>query len=158
MLSVLSRSLCSLTDSTRSNITKIIKDKSPVIAGLLIFGLMFLLGIYRCPLEFFVGIPCPLCGITRAFMALAKGDVALAFYYHPLWPLAPFAFGFYMLYYLEIIHPGRKVFNAVTYGLCVLLLACYIIRHIMHSPVVEIDFASSFIGRSLSFIMSLFGS
>ena len=36
------------------------------------------------------GVPCPGCGMTRALLALACGDVALAFSFHPLVPLVPF--------------------------------------------------------------------
>ena len=111
---------------------------------------MFAFGVYRCPLQFFFGIPCALCGLTRAFMALAKGDVAGAFYYHPLWPLAPIVAGFFALCYLEVIHPSKKVYDAVVYSSVALLLTCFIIRHIMHSPVVQIDIASSFFGKAIT--------
>ncbi|MCR5301020.1 MAG: DUF2752 domain-containing protein [Lachnospiraceae bacterium] len=111
---------------------------------------MFLLKIYRCPLDFFVGIPCPLCGITRAFMALAKGDVALAFYYHPLWPIAPFAAAFLLLTCFDVIDPPQKVFNTFLIVLSILLVVCFIIRHMMHSPVVQVHLESSFFGRAIN--------
>lgn len=31
-----------------------------------------------------LGIPCPGCGLTRATLALLRGDVALAYHFHPL--------------------------------------------------------------------------
>ena len=101
-------------------------------------------------MQFFFGIPCALCGLTRAYMSLAAGDVAGAFYYHPLWPLAPAVAGFFMLSYLEVIRPSKKVYNAVIYSSTALLLICFIIRHIMHSPVVKIDFPSSFFGKLIT--------
>jgi hypothetical protein len=33
---------------------------------------------YRCPLRALAGVPCATCGMTRAFVALARGDVAAA--------------------------------------------------------------------------------
>jgi hypothetical protein len=33
------------------------------------------------------GIDCPMCGMTRSFVALAHGDVAAAFAFHPAGPL-----------------------------------------------------------------------
>lgn len=36
------------------------------------------------------GVPCPSCGMTRGFAALAKGDVSAAFDKHPLAPLFAF--------------------------------------------------------------------
>ena len=41
-----------------------------------------------CPFHWLTGRPCPLCGITRAFCALAKGHVAQAIHFHALSPLA----------------------------------------------------------------------
>ena len=60
-------------------------------------------GIYRCPLDFIFGIPCPMCGMTRAFISLFKLDVASAFYYHPLWPLLIVSVVVYILHYFEVI-------------------------------------------------------
>ena len=37
-----------------------------------------------CPLIYIFDIPCPLCGMTRAHIALLKGDIELAFAYNPL--------------------------------------------------------------------------
>ena len=36
-----------------------------------------------CPFHLITGIPCPGCGMTRAFLALAKGDLITAFHYNP---------------------------------------------------------------------------
>lgn len=44
----------------------------------------------RCPVYWLTGIPCPGCGMTRAFEALLHLDIAGAFYYHPLfWTVPP---------------------------------------------------------------------
>lgn len=45
-----------------------------------------------CPFRFFLGVSCPGCGITRAWLSFFKGDLSLAFYYHPLFlTVAPMA-------------------------------------------------------------------
>lgn len=41
-------------------------------------------GITICPFAIVAGIACPGCGMTRALLALGRGDVELAFLYHPL--------------------------------------------------------------------------
>src|SRR3972149_2262823 len=40
-----------------------------------------------CPLLTYTGIPCPFCGLTRSLLCLLHGDVAQAFWYHPLGPV-----------------------------------------------------------------------
>lgn len=40
-----------------------------------------------CFLRRFVGLPCPGCGLTRAFAALVRGDLAAAVLLHPLSPV-----------------------------------------------------------------------
>lgn len=37
-----------------------------------------------CPIKQFTGIPCLACGMTRCLAALSKGDLALAFHWHPV--------------------------------------------------------------------------
>jgi hypothetical protein len=51
-------------------------------------------GPVLCPLALIVGMPCPGCGITRAFCFATHGRFREAFGYHALWPLilAYFAF------------------------------------------------------------------
>jgi hypothetical protein len=40
-----------------------------------------------CPLRRFAGLPCPACGLTRAFAHLAKGEWSAAVRDHPLAPV-----------------------------------------------------------------------
>ena len=114
--------------------------------------LLTLLGIYKCPLDFIFGIPCPTCGITRAFVSLLHGDFAGAFYYHPLWPVFILSAVLYLLYFFDIIHPSRRL---ITTGCCILsaiLIGCFILRHIEGSPVVQTHFETSLLHRIISLI------
>ena len=44
-----------------------------------------------CLFKKLIGIPCPACGMTRAYTAIFKGDFAAAFYYNPAWWTVPLA-------------------------------------------------------------------
>jgi hypothetical protein len=44
-------------------------------------------GPVLCPSRFFTGIPCPACGLTRSFCAMASGDIGQAFAFHAFGPL-----------------------------------------------------------------------
>lgn len=44
-----------------------------------------------CLMRRFTGIPCPGCGLSRAFCAISHGDLAAA------WSFNPFGFAFYVL-------------------------------------------------------------
>ncbi len=52
-------------------------------------ALSYLLGV-GCPIRYVTGIPCPGCGLTRAYWAVLHLDFAAAFSYHPLFWLIPF--------------------------------------------------------------------
>lgn len=47
-------------------------------------ALAVLLDAPLCPSAALLGIPCPGCGLTRATLALLRGDVGGAFHFHPL--------------------------------------------------------------------------
>ena len=47
-------------------------------------ALAHVFGVVLCPMKRFLGVPCPTCGLTRAFVALLHGDVGKAFAIQPL--------------------------------------------------------------------------
>jgi hypothetical protein len=48
-----------------------------------------------CPMASTLGVPCPGCGLTRATLALLRGEFSAAFRFHPLvWLLTPLFVGF----------------------------------------------------------------
>ncbi|MBQ7584306.1 MAG: DUF2752 domain-containing protein [Lachnospiraceae bacterium] len=135
-----------------------LKKVIPAALALGLLAILVILRIYKCPLDYIFGIPCPMCGITRAFLALLQGDVRGAFYCHPLWPVMLLAGILYALDALGVIGPSKKAFNAAGYTLCVLLIICFIIRHVQDSPVVRIHFDTSLIYRIWSLLLSLFSA
>lgn len=58
-----------------------------------------------CPMPLTLGIPCPGCGITRAFGLATHGHLAEAYAFHPLWPLVLAYFGLIWIY--KILEEAR---------------------------------------------------
>lgn len=88
---------------------------------------LYLLDI-GCIFRLITGIPCPGCGMTRAWLAALRLDFAAAFAYHPLFWVVPIAF---VLAFVreEVASSKRKrgIDIAVTV-LCVLVVAVWIVR------------------------------
>ncbi|MCX5684439.1 MAG: DUF2752 domain-containing protein, partial [Planctomycetota bacterium] len=66
-------------------------------------------GPVLCPLRLVTGIPCPACGLTRSFCALASGRPADAFAEHLLGPLAFFFAGVLGVAWSYEVAAGRRV-------------------------------------------------
>lgn len=64
---------------------------APLI-GSYFYNLGFRIPFLVCPLRHFTGIPCPGCGMTRSFMAIADGDLGHAIAEHLFGPLLFFGF------------------------------------------------------------------
>ena len=79
---------------------------------------------YICPFYTIFNIPCPGCGMTRAFKALLKLDFKSAFNYHCLFPI-PIIYALYIIY-------RRKYKQNLKFEsfLLVLSITCFIFRWI----------------------------
>jgi len=81
-----------------------------------------------CPTRFFLGLPCPGCGLTRSLQSMAAGDFACAIEMHPLGPLlwgCCFAWGV-----TQVALPNRRHawIRGTRLALGVALLAVYFWR------------------------------
>ena len=128
----------------------------PAVLTSAVLIILIYTGIYKCPLDFFLGIPCPMCGITRALKSAIRGDLGGAFYYHPLWTVLVLCAVLQALSLLKIISPSKKMTDICCAFLCFLLIICFILRHLNGSPVVRIHFDSSFLYRISVFLTSAF--
>ena len=70
------------------------EKKKLIIAYLVFIALGLILTIIStfksssiCIFYNYTSIPCPSCGMTRAFKSLLSFDITKAFWYHPLFPL-----------------------------------------------------------------------
>ncbi len=53
------------------------------------FAAVGALTLFGCPFLRIFRIPCPCCGVTRAWLSFFRGDIQTAFAYHALFPLLP---------------------------------------------------------------------
>lgn len=67
-----------------------------------------------CLFRLLTGLPCPLCGMTRAFVAMAQGHVAQAFDAHVLGPAAYALTWAVALWALECCVSGRRPIPELT--------------------------------------------
>lgn len=122
------------------------------IAEAIILIVLVVSGIYQCPTRLLLGVPCPFCGMTRAFVSLARFNIVDSFYYHPLWPIVVIAGIVYILTVIEKIKLSER---AVNIGLIItgaVFIICFIIRHKMGSEIVRIDFSDSVLGKLIQFL------
>lgn len=97
------------------------------IEAVAVIGLFYLgleaMGV-TCPILFLTGISCAGCGMSRAWMALLRGDVAAAFRFHPLfWLPVPAAAA--LLFQRRI---PKRVWRTLMILMCVLFLGAYLVR------------------------------
>ncbi len=103
--------------------------KEIIIKHAVALGIMlFIVFLYKCPIYYFFHIPCPGCGVTRAYFSLFALDLESAFEYHPLFfTVAPTI--------LYIAHRNvmkkrlsDKVEKIYFVSLCSLFLIVYVLR------------------------------
>lgn len=79
-----------------------------------------------CLVRKFTGIPCPGCGLSRAWFAVLRLDLGAAFRYHPMFWSVPVFLAFVLCNGRLLPNPKR---NAILlYILVAAYLGCYVIR------------------------------
>lgn len=86
----------------------------------------YITGRSICAFYNITGVPCPGCGMTRAFKHLFQGHIAEAFRYHPLFPFVIF---------IPFIFKSKK--QVYLYLAVALLLLVWLIRLKLMFPNVE---------------------
>ena len=90
--------------------------------------LSLLFGVSLCITYYLVGLPCPACGLTRAFMSLARLEFRQAFAYNPLFFAVPFA---------PLLAHDRipdKLRNNISFVLVGVLVVVWIVRMVLFFP------------------------
>jgi len=78
-----------------------------------------------------IGVPCPACGLTRAFVSVARLDIRQAFRFHPLFALVPF------VPFLGWERLPDKWRNIIAYAALGVLVAVWAVRMVMFYPDTE---------------------
>lgn len=127
------------------------KDDLQVIAGIALFYLLMEAVGITCPIRFLTGISCAGCGMSRAWRALLRLDLAQAAAYHPLfWLPAPMA----VVVLLRNRMP-RRIFQGVLAVVCGLFVIVYLFR--LFSPEDQIVVFRPDEGLSARLIAGLLG-
>lgn len=92
---------------------------------LAVFIIIIAVGLYNCPVNAIFNIPCPGCGMTRAYLSLLKLDFKAALHYHCLFPIPIFWVGYQII--RKHIEPNSRFENI----LLILSVFLFIIRWII---------------------------
>jgi len=91
-------------------------------------ALSLFIGISPCIMYHIIGVPCPACGLTRAFISVARFDFRQAFAYHPLFIFVPF------VPFLGFERLSDKWRNIIAYAGLGVLVAVWVVRMVMFYP------------------------
>lgn len=122
-------------DAPRHALRRDVRDLLCFCAFLVTAGtILYVTGI-GCPIRFLTGIPCPGCGMTRAWLAVLHLDVAGAFSWHPL---------FWALPLIGVLHLARHRLGPRRLDICIgvliaLFLVVWVMRLILPGDAISID-------------------
>lgn len=89
--------------------------------------------IFGCPIKRFTGIPCFGCGMTRAWICVLTLRFKEAFSFHPLWPIPLIVLILFLKDQKNPFRQHKQIMNLFI----ILFIVTYIIRIIMHDPIVQ---------------------
>ena len=98
-----------------------------------------------CPILYLTGIACAGCGMSRAWLSLARLDLAGAFAYHPLFWLPPAVLAALLLRR----RMPERVFRGFLGACAALFIGVYLIRLLLPGVVVVWEPSQGLLGRLL---------
>lgn len=132
-----------------SHLKETIKKHKGTWSGVFWIAVLYILlavSGHGCPIRLLTGIPCPGCGLSRAFLALLHLDLAGAFSFHPMFWAVPILAGA-AVWYDRKGSPGALILLMV---LGAGFLIAYLWRLALGDPAVCADPSSGLIFRLLS--------
>ena len=123
------------------NVLNLNKLKDILITGSC-FMLFFILSDGNlCYLKSTIGVPCPGCGLTRAYLCLFNRNLKEAFYLHPLFFIPLILVVVTLLNFQPFIELGiiKKIYSNNVFWICIIVpfVILYIIRMILFFPNIE---------------------
>ncbi|MEG1287531.1 MAG: DUF2752 domain-containing protein [Clostridium sp.] len=105
----------------------------------------------------FIGVPCPGCGMTRAWIEAISGNFSEAFRFHPLFLAAPILIVLIMIRIKEVNSKYSKVIDISIVVIIVLFILVYIFRMVKYFPnEIPMDFNNeSVLSKIISLVKSL---
>lgn len=128
------------------SIKKLFCLRNILLAGVALF---VFLNMYECPFEYFFGLSCAGCGMTRAVFAFLRLDIADAFYYHPLFPIVYIFVICFILEVLKIKTFSEKTKTIAGVVCATLFILVYLVRLFSGSDIVTFNFETSALARLL---------
>ena len=119
---------------------KIAKTKRAIVV-IALLGLYMVLAAWltgtSCWLKSTVGLPCPGCGLTRAYRAVWGRDLAAAFYWHPLFWYVPVFAMVWLGKWLRYRRETPRWFRVYVIASLAVLVAVYALRMLWYFPHTE---------------------
>ena len=113
---------------THKGAAELIRRALSCIGALFIAWLALYLLDIGCVFRLMTGIPCPGCGMTRAWLAALRLDFAAAIAYHPLFWVVPIAFALAFVRDGAASNKLKRCIDIAIAVLCVLVGAVWIVR------------------------------
>jgi hypothetical protein len=140
---------------TKAEATKLLKIL-PFFAVYMV--LAWLITKSTCIFMVILGLPCPGCGLTRAFAALFRLQLGAALWWHPLFWLIPVMLIVFAVKRLKYGRGDVGWFTVFMTGSTALLIAVFIVRMILRFPHTQPFVLNpySFTQRIVYFVAGLF--
>lgn len=103
----------------------------------LISIISYLIGFSICAFYNITGIPCPACGMTRAYISLFHFDIKSALFFNPLFFIVPFCILPQFLKCFFNIKIKKSTQNAYYFLILFILILVWIIRMYLYFPNIE---------------------